>query len=148
MYKTIVILITAVLLAASTPAEAKTRVAEFKGTGDSTTAIFRVDSPWLLDWRLDGDYDQLVGLEPSQKGCVHDVYDMVDHCLDHTAIDWDEVDILHATFRFRFDPRRGRRAGSLEFHVTYPDHFSVRSSLPERVALVRKYLKRWRIARA
>jgi hypothetical protein len=63
MYKTIVILITAVLLAASTPAEAKTRVAEFKGTGDSTTAIFRVDSPWLLDWRLDGDYDQLVGLE-------------------------------------------------------------------------------------
>ena len=63
MYKTIVILMAAALLAASTPAEARTRVAEFKGTGDATTAIFRVDSPWLLDWRLDGDYDQLVGLE-------------------------------------------------------------------------------------
>ena len=63
MHKTIVILITAALLAASTSADAKTRVAEFKGTGNSTTAIFRVDSPWLLDWRLDGDYDQLVGLE-------------------------------------------------------------------------------------
>mgnify|MGYP001827729670 FL=1 len=63
MHKTIAILITAALLAASTPADAKTRVAEFKGTGNSTTAIFRVDSPWLLDWRLDGDYDQLVGLE-------------------------------------------------------------------------------------
>jgi hypothetical protein len=45
------------------PADAKTRVAEFKGTGDATTAIFRVESPWILDWRLDGDFDQLVGLE-------------------------------------------------------------------------------------
>lgn len=45
------------------PAIAKTRVAEFTGTGDATTAIFRVDSPWVLDWRLDGDYEQLVGLE-------------------------------------------------------------------------------------
>ena len=63
MHKTIVLLFAAALLAASTPADARTRIAEFKGTGNSTTAIFRVDSPWLLDWRLDGDYDQLVGLE-------------------------------------------------------------------------------------
>lgn len=28
-----------------------------------TTAIFRVESPWVLDWRLDGDYDQLVALD-------------------------------------------------------------------------------------
>jgi len=48
---------------ASMPADAKTRVAEFKGTGNTTTAIFRVDSPWVLDWRLDGDYEQLMGLE-------------------------------------------------------------------------------------
>ncbi len=54
----------AVILAiAVMPAHAKTRVAEFKGTGNSTTAIFRVESPWILDWRLDGDYDQLMGLE-------------------------------------------------------------------------------------
>ena len=45
------------------PAGAKTRVAEFKGTGDTTTAIFRVEAPWVLDWRLDGDFEQLVGLE-------------------------------------------------------------------------------------
>ena len=45
------------------PAEAKTRVAEFKGTGNTMTAIFRVESPWLLDWRLDGDYEQMMGLE-------------------------------------------------------------------------------------
>ena len=45
------------------PVHAKTRVAEFKGSGNTTTAIFRVESPWILDWRLDGDFDQLVGLE-------------------------------------------------------------------------------------
>jgi hypothetical protein len=52
-----------ILFLAAQPAQAKTRVAEFKGDGDTTTAIFRVESPWILDWRLDGDFDQLVGLE-------------------------------------------------------------------------------------
>lgn len=43
--------------------DAATRVKEFRGTGNATTAVFRVEAPWVLDWRLDGDYDQLVGLE-------------------------------------------------------------------------------------
>jgi hypothetical protein len=51
------------LLLASSTAAAKTRVAEFKGSGNTTTAIFRVESPWVLDWRLDGDYEQMMGLE-------------------------------------------------------------------------------------
>jgi hypothetical protein len=55
----------AVILVAfvAAPASAKTRVAEFKGTANTTTAIFRVESPWVLDWRLDGDYEQMMGLE-------------------------------------------------------------------------------------
>ena len=59
----------------SQPATAKTRVAEFTGTGNATTAIFRVESPWILDWRLDGDFDQPGGtsarngdIEESAKG--------------------------------------------------------------------------------
>ena len=44
--RTLLTLIFFVLLAAQ-PASAKTRVAEFKGTGNTTTAIFRVESPWL-----------------------------------------------------------------------------------------------------
>ena len=63
MYGRLTILIVALLAFSAAPANAKTRIAEFKGTGDSTTAIFRVESPWILDWRLDGDFDQLVGLE-------------------------------------------------------------------------------------
>ena len=51
------------LLGALAPALAADRVTEFRGTGNSTTAIFRVESPWLLDWRLDGDFDQLVALD-------------------------------------------------------------------------------------
>jgi len=57
------LVVVAFLLLTSSPAEAKVRVAEFKGTGNTTTAIFHVDSPWILDWRLDGDYEQLLGLE-------------------------------------------------------------------------------------
>ena len=63
MYGRLTFLIIALLAFSADPANAKTRIAEFKGTGDSTTAIFRVESPWILDWRLDGDFDQLVGLE-------------------------------------------------------------------------------------
>ena len=51
------------LLALCVDAVAAERVAEFRGSGDTTTAIFRVESPWVLDWRLDGDYNQLVALE-------------------------------------------------------------------------------------
>lgn len=58
------ILLTVILLAiTAVPVNAKTRVAEFKGTDNTTTAIFRVESPWVLDWRLDGDYEQMMGLE-------------------------------------------------------------------------------------
>ena len=51
------------LLVLCVDAMAAERVTEFRGTGDSTTAFFRVESPWVLDWRLDGDYNQLVALE-------------------------------------------------------------------------------------
>ena len=54
----------AALLLAST-ATGKTTVREFRGTENTTTAEFVVEAPWLLDWRLDGDYDQLIALQIS-----------------------------------------------------------------------------------
>jgi hypothetical protein len=42
---------------------AKETVREFSGNGNMTTAIFTVESPWLLDWRLDGDFDALIALD-------------------------------------------------------------------------------------
>jgi len=38
-------------------------VREFRGKDNSTTPEFTVEAPWILDWRLDGDYDQLVALD-------------------------------------------------------------------------------------
>jgi len=64
MHKFLISLLAAALLLISGDAtEAAKRVQEFSGTGNATTAIFRVESPWLLDWRLSGDYDQLVALD-------------------------------------------------------------------------------------
>jgi hypothetical protein len=53
----------AVLLMASFAIEAADTVKEFRGSGNTTTSIFTVDSPWLLDWRLDGDFDKQIALE-------------------------------------------------------------------------------------
>lgn len=50
-----------ILLATTTAA--KETVKEFRGTTTITTAPFVVESPWILDWRLDGDYDTLIALD-------------------------------------------------------------------------------------
>ena len=51
------------LLAAAPLAGAEQVVKEFSGTGNTTTAMFTVEAPWLLDWRLDADYEQLTALD-------------------------------------------------------------------------------------
>jgi hypothetical protein len=53
----------AVLLIASVNAQAVETVKVFKGTGNTTTAIFTVEAPWLLDWNLNGDYDAIIALD-------------------------------------------------------------------------------------
>jgi len=53
------------LILASSLVSAKQTVREFSGSGNTTTAIFTVQSPWLLDWRLDGDYENLIALDIS-----------------------------------------------------------------------------------
>ncbi len=40
----------------STDVLSKELVAEFKGTGNSTTAEFEVEAPWIVDWFVTGDY--------------------------------------------------------------------------------------------
>lgn len=45
------------------PVHAVETVKEFRGSGNSTTAVFTVEDPWLLDWRLDGDYDAMIALD-------------------------------------------------------------------------------------
>jgi len=47
----------------TTNAYAKDLVREFSGTGNSTTAEFEVESPWLLDWRVNGDFPESMAIE-------------------------------------------------------------------------------------
>lgn len=52
-----------IVLLLSPVANAQNLVREFSGTGNAETAEFYVESPWLLDWRLDGDYAAMLALE-------------------------------------------------------------------------------------
>ena len=101
----------------------------------------------ITQLRLNASEWGRIGLEPVQNGHVHDVYDMVDNCLNPINVNWDDAEIQMASFVFQFKPMGRRRSGSLRFEITYPDHCTVRSRRPEWIDLVRKYLKRWRIAR-
>jgi hypothetical protein len=38
-------------------------VREFTGTKSTTTVEFTVESPWILDWHLNADYEALVALD-------------------------------------------------------------------------------------
>jgi len=51
------------LLMMSLSARAESIVKEFRGTENTTTAVFKVEAPWLLDWNLNGDYDALIALD-------------------------------------------------------------------------------------
>lgn len=46
-----------------TAASASELVREFSGNKSTTTVAFHVSAPWIMDWRLDGDYNQLVALD-------------------------------------------------------------------------------------
>jgi len=51
------------LLSLTTMVSGAQLVREFRGNNNSTTPEFTVEAPWVLDWRLDADYDQLVALD-------------------------------------------------------------------------------------
>lgn len=38
-------------------------VREFSGTSSMTTADFEVEAPWILDWRVNGDFPAMLGLQ-------------------------------------------------------------------------------------
>lgn len=62
--RSLLVVIVAILTGAlAVPAEAGQLVREFKGTGNMTTPAFTVESPWILDWRLDSDYEMKIALD-------------------------------------------------------------------------------------
>lgn len=59
------LLILAVLITTATAANGKELVRKFTGSRSTETVDFEVRSPWLLDWWVNGEYPQMLGLEVS-----------------------------------------------------------------------------------
>ena len=62
---TLTLAIAALSLLLASAVSGRSLVREFSGNKNTTTAEFRVDGPWLLDWRLDADYVHMVALDIS-----------------------------------------------------------------------------------
>ncbi len=63
MKATLTLVTAALILLITSAVSGKSLVREFAGDKPTTTAAFTVDGPWLLDWRLDADYEQFVALD-------------------------------------------------------------------------------------
>lgn len=38
-------------------------IADFQGSGNTTTAEFTVEGPWILDWRINSDYNKMISFD-------------------------------------------------------------------------------------
>ncbi len=61
----LILLILAAFITTSTAAQGKDLVRKFTGSRSTETIDFKVRSPWILDWWVNGDYPQMLGLEVS-----------------------------------------------------------------------------------
>jgi len=59
------LLVLAAFITTATAAHGKELVRKFTGSRSTETVEFEVRSPWLLDWWVNGEYPQMLGLEVS-----------------------------------------------------------------------------------
>ena len=50
-------------LALTVSASAEQLVAEFTGSGNRNSAVFEVEAPWILDWRINSDYNKMISFD-------------------------------------------------------------------------------------
>jgi hypothetical protein len=60
-----VIALTVLFCCISMDATSAELIGKFTGSGSGETAEFEVEAPWLLDWRVNSDYPQMLGIEVS-----------------------------------------------------------------------------------
>ncbi len=59
------LLVLVAFITTATAAHGKELVRKFTGSRSTETVEFEVRSPWLLDWWVNGEYPQMLGLEVS-----------------------------------------------------------------------------------
>lgn len=74
-----------------------------------------------------------------------DIHKAIAECVHLEAVPLSEWHVTQVTFRFEFLPMVGRKPGRQSFDVGYPHSCSLRNARPERVEIIQKYLKRWKI---
>jgi len=50
-------------LAVTVSSSAEELVAEFTGSGNRNSAVFEVEAPWILDWRINSDYNKMISFD-------------------------------------------------------------------------------------
>jgi hypothetical protein len=90
------------------------------------------------------DHYRRITLE-SRVGAADDVFRMVEECLNEEHVTLDEADVSRAAIQFQFDRTGGRKPGTMTVEVAHPDRCSLRSHRPERVSVVEKHFRMWRI---
>ena len=51
------------LINAGLPAGAEELIVEFHGSGNQTSAEFKVRGPWILDWRINSNYSHMLSFD-------------------------------------------------------------------------------------
>lgn len=74
MKKIVSIGIPALLFLLASSAWAGNLVQEFKGSRSARTAVFEVDAPWLIDWRVNSDYQEDMGIVIDLVNAEGDLY--------------------------------------------------------------------------
>lgn len=63
MRRVLTIMLAAAFCMTGLTASGKVLIREFSGTGMGTTAEFEVRAPWILDWRVNSDYQRSLAIE-------------------------------------------------------------------------------------
>ena len=73
------------------------------------------------------------------------IHDAIDRWINQQRMPLEDVNVTQVTFRFEFLELGDRKPGPETFNVTYPNTCNLKGLAAERVAVIEKYLRRWKI---
>lgn len=75
------------------------------------------------------------------------IHKQIDESLNKERLPRSAFWVNMVTFCFEFLPLDGRKPGRVSFDVGFPSSCSLRNQPPDRIRLIQKYLKRWKVDR-
>lgn len=84
-------------------------------------------------------------IEVDDEDPEDNIHRAIDECIDLEAVPLSQWHVTFVTFCVEFLPLGARKPGRQSFDVGCPRSCTLRNARPERVELIQKYLKRWKI---